>query len=289
MASSRSAYQIRNDSLEKIQAIQNIFRVNEPPLTVRQVYYALTDLGVVPKTEQGYRAVVYQLKNMRLDGSIPYSWIADNTRWQIKPDTDHDLYPALRRMQRFYRRDFWTTQPVYVEIWVEKDALVGVVSPISEEFDVPLYVSRGYSSMTALYNAAEQIKRVGKPAFIYHFGDFDPSGVDAAYKIRDELIKHGAEITFKRAAIIPEQIEKYRLPSRPTKKNDPRARKWGDQVRVELDALPAPILRDLVRQAIEQHIDPVEWERMRMIEQAERRALTDFNDNFDLAPDFLGY
>lgn len=218
MASSRKPYQYRSDSLEKIQAIHEIFNENEPPLTVRQVYYALTVQGVIPKTEKGYSVVVYHLKNLRLDGSIPYFWIADNTRFRIKPVTDANLSSALFRMQRSYRKNLWATQTDHVDIWVEKDALAGVISQITEEFDVSLNVARGYSSMTALYNSAEHIKRIGKPAFIYHFGDFDPSGVDAAHKIRDDLIKHGAEISFERAAITPEQIEQYSLPSRPPRR-----------------------------------------------------------------------
>jgi len=276
-------YNIRTRSLEIQQAIQQIFDELKPRLTVRQIYYALTVKGVIPKTESGYRQTCYQLGKMRELGLIPYGWIADNTRWQIKPLTDRNLEDALARWQGAYRRDLWIDQPDYVEIWVEKDALAGVINPITIEYDVPLYVCRGYSSSTFLYEAAEYIKSLRKPAYIYHFGDFDPSGVDAAYKVRDGLIKHGADIHFERMAVTPEQIRKYHLPTRDTKKQDPRSRRWGDKPSVELDAIPAPTLRELVKECIEKHLDKSTLMVTQIIEEAEREALAEFSKNFVLA------
>jgi len=172
---------------------------------------------------------------------------------------------------------------VYVEIWVEKDALAGVIAPVTQEYNVPLYVARGYASKTVIYDAAQDIKRIGKPAFIYHFGDFDPSGVDASYQIRDGLMKHGADITFERVAVTPAQIEDLNLPTRKTKPQDPRSKKWGDHPSVELDALPVPVLRTLVERSIKKHIDFVEWERMLQVEAAERNTLASIT-NLVLAP-----
>jgi hypothetical protein len=275
-------YNTRNNSLKIQKAVLGIFEDLKPRLTVRQIYYALTVKGVIPKTEGGYRQTCYQLGKMRELEIIPYGWIADNTRWQIKPRTDRSLEDALARWQSAYRRDLWDNQPDYVEIWVEKDALAGVISPITVEYDVPLYVCRGYSSMTFLYEAAEYIKELQKPAYIYHFGDFDPSGVDAAYKVRDGLLKHGADIHFERMTVTPKQIKKLKLPTRETKKKDPRSRVWGDKPSVELDAIPAPILRELVRECIERHLDGISLEVTRLIEQRERETLSEFSKNFVL-------
>lgn len=275
-------YNIRSKSHVIHIAVLQIFKELEPRLTVRQIYYALTVRGVVPKTEGGYRQTCYQLGLMRKNGFIPYGWIADNTRWQIKPTTDQGLEDALARWQGAYRRDLWDNQRDYVEIWVEKDALAGVVIPITVEYDVPLYVCRGYSSMTFLYEAAEYIKELEKPAYIYHFGDFDPSGVDAAYKVRDGLKKHGADIHFERVAVTPAQIRKLKLPTRETKKKDPRSRGWGDKPSVELDAIPAPTLRKLVKICIERHLDKEALARTLLVEQRERESLAVFTENFVL-------
>jgi hypothetical protein len=275
-------YTTRSNS-DLIQAsILAIFMEMDPRLTVRQIYYALTVRGVVPKTENGYRQTCYQLKIMRERGFIPYGWIADNTRYHIKPETDPSLEAALDRWQASYRKDLWVSQRDYVEIWVEKDALAGVISPITEKYDVPLFIARGYSSQTFIYDAAEQIISIGKPTFIYHFGDHDPSGVDAAIKIMIGLWGHGAKVDFEQVAVTEEQIELYSLPVRETKWSDPRSRTWGDKPSVELDALPAPILRGLVKDCIERHIDRDELMRSQLIELAERDTLEAIRRNLVL-------
>lgn len=267
---------MRGDTLQVRAAILDVFAREGYPLTLRRLYYALTVSHVVPKTQAGYRQVQYHALRMRRDGSLPYGWVADNTRWQVKPTSYDGLASALDEFQRAYRRDFWAQQAAYVEVWVEKDALASVIAPITSHFDVPLWVARGFSSVTAAYEAAEQIKRIGKPAYIYHFGDFDPSGVCAAYALRDELIEQGAQVHFERAAITEAQIEQVpeiAAAARPTKQNS-HAQKLGWRgPSYELDAMPTPMLRELVRECIERHIDAAEWHRAQRVERAERDTL----------------
>ena len=157
----------------------------------------------------------------------------------------------------------------------EKDALAGVLYDVTEEYDVPLMVSRGYSSITYLHEAGEAIRAVGKPAFIYYFGDHDPSGVDIPRKIEAGLRAAAGDavpITFSRAAVTPEQIARWNPPTRPTKASDSRAKGFaGDSV--ELDAIPAPTLREIVRGCIERHLDAAQLEVLRAAEQSERELL----------------
>ena len=137
---------------------------------------------------------------MRRAGNLPYRWLADNTRWQRKPDTFNSPAEALRETARFYRKALWADADAYVEIWLEKDALAGVVYPITSMFDVPLMVARGYASLSFQHSAAEHIDGLDVPTFIYHFGDYDPSGVNAAEKIEETLreLAPNAEIHFER-------------------------------------------------------------------------------------------
>jgi len=102
--------------------------------------------------------------------------------------------------------------------------------PVTSEFDVPLMVARGYASLSFLHSAAQQIAAVGKPTFIYHLGDYDPSGVNAGEKIEQTLedMAPSADITFRRIAVTPAQIRGWNLPTRPTKSSDTRARGFGD-------------------------------------------------------------
>jgi hypothetical protein len=189
------------------------------PATVRQIYYLATVAGLVPKTENGYNIVQTDLTLMRRSGALPYGWLADSTRWQRKPNTFGSVEEALKETARLYRKDLWRDADSYVEIWLEKDALAGVVVPITSQFDVPLMVARGYASLSFLHEAAEYIADLDVPAYIYHLGDYDPSGQDAARAIDESLreMAPDAEIHFERLAVTPGQIAHWRLPTRPTK------------------------------------------------------------------------
>jgi hypothetical protein len=246
------------------------------PQTVRQVFYALTVRGVIKKVEGEYkRTVIRLLTEMREAGDIPFDWIADNTRWMRKPTTYTGLDACLKSTSNFYRRDLWAAMPVYVEVWCEKDALAGVLLEETRPYDVPLMVARGYSSISFLHSAAKMIEAIDKPAHIYHFGDLDPSGVDAARDIEAKLRRYApdAEIHFSRPAVTREQVEAWNLPSRPTKQTDTRAKKFVG-TSVELDAIPVQQLRDLCRECIERHVDQEQLAILRVAEASERETLT---------------
>src|SRR5262249_41669291 len=119
------------------------------------------------------------------------------------PSSFTGIEACLEACAGSYRRDLWATMPVYVEVWVEKDALAGVLLEETKVYDVPLMVAKGYSSITFLHTAAKAIEARGKPAYIYHFGDLDPSGVDAARDIETKLHRYapGAEIHSERPEI----------------------------------------------------------------------------------------
>jgi hypothetical protein len=211
---------------------------------------------------------------MRRDGSLPYNWLADNTRWQLKRNTFDSVQQALKDTAALYRKNLWLNADSYVEIWIEKDALAGVISDVTEQFDVPLMVARGYASLSFLYSAAEHINDLNVPAYIYHLGDFDPSGVNAAQKIEETLreLAPDAEIYFERLAVTREQIRSWNLPKRPTKQSDTRAKGFG-KISVELDAIDPNNLRDLVQTAIEQHLPPEQYEVLKVAEESERREI----------------
>lgn len=245
------------------------------PMTVRQVFYQATVRGTVEKSEAGYTKVQTDLVQMRRAGVLPYSWLADNTRWQHKPNSFGSIQSALEETARFYRKDLWTDADAYVEIWLEKDALAGVVCPVTEMYDVALMVTRGYASFSFLYAAAENIAEVGRPAFIYHLGDFDPSGVNAGEKIEQTLMElaPAAEIHFERIAVTRAQISRWKLPTRPTKKTNSRAKNFGD-ISVELDAIEPERLRRLVEKAINKHLPAWKLHLLQATEECERALLT---------------
>lgn len=244
------------------------------PATVRQIYYQATVRGVVEKTEAGYNKVQTDLVQMRRAGTLPYGWLADNTRWQRKPTTFTSVQEALDDTARFYRKALWTDADAYVEVWLEKDALAGVVLPVTSEYDVPLMVARGYASLSFLHSAAEYIDSLDVPVFIYHLGDFDPSGVNAGEKIEETLkeLAPSADITFERIGVTPKQIQILELPTRPTKTSDTRSKGFGD-ISAELDAIHPDVLRGIVRMAIEEHLPAHQFNILKAAEESERALI----------------
>jgi hypothetical protein len=235
------------------------------PMTVRQVFYSMTTRhpDMIAKEEKEYHGTVSRLLvKMRMAGDLPFGWIADHTRWMRKPSTWSGPGACLRYTAQTYRRAVWDGQPVYVEIWSEKDTLAGVLMEETQPWDVPLMVSRGFSSLTYLYEAADTIREMNKPTFIYYFGDHDPSGVLIDRKIEKRLHEFApeAEIHFQRVAVLPRQIEELNLPTRPTKRVT-RAGKPNTHAKhfkgrsVEVEAVEVDLLRQMARQCIEQHVD----------------------------------
>jgi hypothetical protein len=244
------------------------------PMTVRQVFYQASVRGLIDKSEAGYAKVQTDLVQMRRSGMLPYAWLADNTRWQRKPTTFTSVEEALRETAQFYRKALWTEADAYVEIWLEKDALAGVILPVTSLYDVPLMVARGYASLSFLHGAAEHIADLDVPAYIYHLGDYDPSGVNAGDKIEETLraMAPEAEIHFERIGVTPAQITDWNLPTRPTKASDSRAKNFGD-ISVELDAIAPDDLRELVRVAIERHLPEDQFAILKAAEQSERTMI----------------
>lgn len=244
------------------------------PMTVRQVFYQATVRNMVEKSEAGYAKVQTDLVQMRRSGMLPYGWLADNTRWQRKPRTFSNVEHALEQTARLYRKSLWDDAYSYVEIWLEKDALSGVILPITDLYDVPLMVARGYASLSFLHSAAEYIGSLDVPTYIYHLGDFDPSGVNAGEKIESTLkdLAPEAEIHFERIAVTSAQISEWGLPTRPTKATDSRAKNFGD-ISVELDAIEPGLLRQIVEDVINEHLPAHRLQVLKAAEESEREHI----------------
>jgi hypothetical protein len=244
------------------------------PASVRQTFYQCSVRKLVEKTEAAYKDVDRLLTRMRRAGRIPFEWLTDSTRWMRKPQSYSSLSSMLERSTEFYRRALWDSQQAYVEIWLEKDALAGVVFDLTAKWDVPLMVTRGYPSLSFLHNAAESITQQKKPTHLYYFGDYDPSGVDITRAVEKGIREYasGADIHFDRMAVTREQIEFWNLPTRPTKKTDSRSKNFKGES-VELDAIAPADLRVLVEDCILRHIDFDALERLEAIEEQERETL----------------
>ncbi len=257
-----------------------LLTAEEKPATVRGIYYRAVSRGYVPKTDAGYRLIQGQLLSMRRAGLLPWGWITDSSRrvWGRRRFKTMSEYAEW--VQGNYRADYWMDSRVNVEVWCEKDALQGVISPVViEEFGLNLYVSKGQSSASYIYEAAEAIRDDGRPTVIYILSDFDPGGFRIAEKVESGLREHlGDDYDFvaHRIAVTYDQISEYGLPTREVKKSDKQApefmAKYGD-ISCELDAIAPSQLRALVREHLESHMDQKRLRGLKMAEEQEREGL----------------
>jgi hypothetical protein len=255
---------------------------DDPPMTVRQVFYQLVARGAIEKSEAQYQGTVIRLMTeMRLSGDLPYDLVVDESRRVRITETFDNVADAIEHTATFYRRSALAESDDYLEIWCEKDALAGSLWDVTSDYDVPLMVSRGMPSLTFLHGTAQAIQRAaehGKQSYIYQFGDHDPSGVLIPQTIERRLNEMCQKLDcpapyVERVALTEAQIKKYKLPTRPTKRegNNHIGRFTGRSV--ELDALPPRVLRDMARKVIERHVSAEQTLALRAAEDSERELL----------------
>lgn len=250
----------------------------EGTLSLRHLFYRVSSLGLINKEESEYAKLSGYTMKWRRDGSIPWTAFVDSTRWYHGTRTYSNLESSLEISKNCYRRNLWQSQKVYVEIWTEKEAIAAISTQAANDFGVPVFAMKGFASGSALFAISQQLKyyqSLGKRVFVYYLGDHDPSGkcIDESI-VRNLREDHGIEFNFKRIAITPDQIKTYNLPTRPTKKTDPRSKSFEGES-VEIDAMPPHTIRGLIEECISQHIDTQSWERERVIEDMEYDTLNE--------------
>ena len=264
------------------QAILDVIS-DDPPMTVRQVFYQLVARGVIEKTEAQYQQTVIRLMtDMRIADELPFEWVIDESRRRRITQTFESITNALEYTAKFYRRSALEAADDYLEIWCEKDALSGLLWEVTSDYDVPLMVSRGMPSLTFLHGTAQEIAHAeesGKSTSIYQFGDWDPSGVLIPKSIEARLEQMCEELGceppyVERVALTKAHITEFNLPTRPTKRDGNRHANSFEGESVELDALPPRILREMVREVIGRHISTRMLTGIRAAEESERQLLT---------------
>jgi hypothetical protein len=251
------------------------------PLGVRGLLYQLLSAGWVPSTAEKYYDQVDRLTvKLREREVIPFEWIVDELRVRLKPSSWSGLADFGDAVRDAYRKDFWEHLPVYVEFFVEKQAMAGTLQSVTDEYDVALNPIRGMSSISALHGVGVLWREIEKPIYAYYLGDHDPSGLKIEADAREKLERYsGRTVTWERLAVLPEDFERFDLLRLQPKKKDPNLRRFlaqGYHDCAELDAIPPDVLRDRVRAAITQHIPADEWARLQRVEALERQTVERF-------------
>jgi hypothetical protein len=275
----------RSTKAEVAQLEKQIHDVLEEdhPQSVRHVFYRMTDPRLpvfVEKSEDGYIKVQHRILQMRRENKLPYYWIADHTRRGFHVYTWDNIGDFFQSQASMYRGDLWINADYYCEVWCESRSIAGVVEDDCDKLAVSLYPTGGFSSATLAYEAARDIKRKyekrQRKIIIFYIGDYDPAGVLIDVALEKELRRHLAEVKglnldFRRLALTPAQIKQYDLPSKPRKITDKRKLEIIETV--EAEAMPAHILREMLKAEIEQFLPQRAIEVVEEIEKEERNLI----------------
>jgi len=269
-----------NDSLNLIDVANNIiseYMAHKLTLTLRQLYYQFVARGLIPNTERDYKRIGNIVSDARRAGMIDWDAIEDRTRFVRTLGNWDKPQDILESAKDSYHRDLWATQDKRLEVWIEKDALVGVIESICQENDVSFFSCRGYVSDSEMWRGAMRMRHYThskQGVIVLHLGDHDPSGIDMTRDIEDRLrLFSGSPIEVRRIALTMEQIDEQQPPPNPAKITDSRyasyAAEYGNES-WELDALEPQFISDLIRDQILEERDEEKWE-VAVAEQEEQR------------------
>ena len=269
--------------IQQAETIIGQYQAQGFDLTLRQVYYQFVARGYIPNTERDYKRLGNIISDARRAGMIDWDSIEDRTRFLRKNSNWDTPQSILETARDSYHRDLWETQDVRLEVWIEKDALVGVIQDVCEELDVPYFSCRGYVSDSEMWRAGIRVARHNKNnkrVIMLHLGDHDPSGIDMTRDIRDRIMLFSADGDFElhRIALTMEQIKDQSPPPNPAKMTDSRyegyVAKYGDKS-WELDALEPSFIVNLVRDGVDAERDLVRWAEAVQIQEDERMQIDD--------------
>ena len=230
-------------------------------LTLRQLYYQLVSRNLVANTERSYQNLSALVTKARMAGLMDWSAIEDRVRQPDLPPQWNSVADLVDTALSAYRLPRWEGQDTYCELWVEKDALASVLSPLARQYHVTLMVNRGYSSASAMKASAERFREYAdwKPCVLFYLGDLDPSGEDMVRDIADRMEEFDIkDLDVQKIALTYDQVQYYKPPPNPAKLTDPRAEafvaKYGTSS-WEVDALAPAVLTQIISDAIEGVLD----------------------------------
>ncbi|WP_330438791.1 hypothetical protein OHB44_27870 [Micromonospora sp. NBC_00821] len=301
--------------IRRAEAICEEYAAQGFDLTLRQLYYQFVSRDWIPNTVQSYKRLGSVINKARMAGLLDWSYIVDRTRNLARNSHWDNPADIMRGAAQGYAIDKWADQPRRVEIWVEKEALAGIVGQVATELDVPYFSCRGYVSQSELWRAGRRIGRhmaAGRQAVtVLHLGDHDPSGIDMTRDIRERLELFIGEdwgqhrlveldytnadddlppLEVRRIALNFDQVRRYNPPPNPAKETDSRAgsykQLYGSQS-WELDALEPATLADLIRTHVEGIRDDDLYAAQEATEAEHRELLVAASDRWQDVAAFL--
>lgn len=286
-------FNFREETLRRIAQASKIceeYEAKGRPLTLRGLFYQHVARKLIDNNDREYDRLKSIVGDGRLAGLISWTAIEDLGRNLKGFHTWETPGQCLVDATRNYKRDKWADQSFYPEVWVEKQAMEGVVGHICNELEVNFFSCKGYNSLSEQYAAGRRFVHAlskGQRPIVFHLGDHDPSGFDMTRDNRERLeMFAGVPVQVVRIALNTDQVERYNPPPNPTKQSDSRSGPYmeehGDSC-WELDALPPDVIHELIRDAVVRIRDDAVWESSLERENSERQMMMDVIEQSGIA------
>jgi hypothetical protein len=256
------------DLIAKANVILNQYASDGYDLTLRQLYYQFVSKNYIPNSVKEYVKLGDLISDARLAGLVDWFMIVDRGRGMVKNNHWQKPSQLVEAAADQFATDKWDNQNHYVEVWVEKDSLRGIIARACQPLDVPHFSCRGYNSQSEMWVAAQRLlvaREKGKEVHIIHLGDHDPSGIDMSRDMEDRLTIFTRDpVHIDRIALNMNQIQQYDPPPNPAKITDSRYesyRKHFGESSWELDALAPEIIVDLIETAVKKYRNQELWDK----------------------------
>jgi hypothetical protein len=264
-------------------------------LTLRQLFYQMVARTLLANTSNEYKRLGVTVRDGRNGGLIDWDAIEDRVR-VVKTHSSWDN-PAdiIDSAARSYQTDWWKDQRYRPEVWIEKNALIGVIEGVCTDLRVPYFATIGNNSQTLQYQAGKRFAKYfdqGLIPIVLHLADHDPNGIDMTRDVRDRLVLYARRpVEVRRVALTMEQVEQYNPPPNFAKEADTRfngyVQTFGTRECWELDALSPTVISDLIRTEIERLIGWPEWDAARTEEARGCELLRDAAKNWSKVENLL--
>lgn len=262
-------------------------------LTLRQLYYQFVSKDLIPNNMKEYKKLGAIINDARLAGLIDWDAIEDRTR-AMKGYYGHDSpEDAIRSASYSYKENKMYDQDTIVEVWVEKEALTGIIRTACYNWQLSFFACKGYPSQSSMHEAAQRhVKHQNndKNVIVLHMGDHDPSGIDMTRDIEERLSLFGSDAEVRRIALNMHQINQFNPPPNPAKMTDSRASDYIHEFGSsswELDALTPEQLNSLIDDQIDTIYDHEVWEESKRNEEKSEKRIRQIARNYDEICEFL--
>lgn len=258
-------------------------------LTLRQLYYQFVARDLIPNTMQSYKRLGSVISDARLAGLIDWDAIEDRTRNLESVSTWDSASEIIGICADQFKCDKWENQDYRLEVWIEKEALIGVIERVCDKWDVPYFACRGYNSQSEQHKAGRRFyhyQRNGQIPVVIHLGDHDPSGINMT---EDNLARlsmfAGLPVEVKRIALNMDQVEQYNPPPNYAKESDSRYESYCQMFNTtecwELDALEPSMINDLIEDQIDMYRDKDKWQDRVDFEESVKTQIQEIADDLE--------